>query len=158
MERHPGRETHYVPADVRQEGERLMMKRLLVLAAAAALVIPACSSDDGGIDVTVSDFKVEPAETSAPAGELTFDITNDAEQTHEFVIFKTDLAPDALPVGDDGDVDEEGEGVEHIDEIEDITGGSTQSLTVSLDAGNYVFICNLPGHYEQGMHAAFTVS
>ena len=158
MERHPGRETHYVPADVRQEGERLMMKRLLVLAAAAALVIPACSSDDGGIDVTVSDFKVEPAETSAPAGELTFDITNDAEQTHEFVIFKTDLAPDALPVGDDGDVDEEGEGVEHIDEIEDITGGSTQSLTVSLDAGNYVFICNLPGHYEPGMHAAFTVS
>jgi len=142
----------------RQEGERLMMKRLLVLAAAAALVIPACSSDDGGIDVTVSDFKVEPAETSAPAGELTFDITNDAEQTHEFVIFKTDLAPDALPVGDDGDVDEEGEGVEHIDEIEDITGGSTQSLTVSLDAGNYVFICNLPGHYAQGMHAAFTVS
>ena len=158
MERHPGRETHYVPADVRQDGERLMMKRLLVLAAAAALVIPACSSDDGGIDVTVSDFKVEPAETSAPAGELTFDITNDAEQTHEFVIFKTDLAPDALPVGDDGDVDEEGEGVEHIDEIEDITGGSTQSLTVSLDAGNYVFICNLPGHYDQGMHAAFTVS
>ena len=158
MERHPGHETHYVPADVRQEGERLMMKRLLVLAAAAALVIPACSSDDGGIDVTVSDFKVEPAETSAPAGELTFDITNDAEQTHEFVIFKTDLAPDALPVGDDGDVDEEGEGVEHIDEIEDITGGSTQSLTVSLDAGNYVFICNLPGHYDQGMHAAFTVS
>ena len=158
MERHPGRETHYVPADVRQEGERLMMKRLLVLAAAAVLVLPACSSDDGGIDVTVSDFKVEPAETSAPAGELTFDITNDAEQTHEFVIFKTDLAPDALPVGDDGDVDEEGEGVEHIDEIEDITGGSTQSLTVSLDAGNYVFICNLPGHYEQGMHAAFTVS
>jgi uncharacterized cupredoxin-like copper-binding protein len=157
MERHPGRETHYVPADVRQEGERLMMKRLLVLAAAAVLVIPACSSDDGGIDVTVSDFKVEPAETSA-GGELTFDITNDAEQTHEFVIFKTDLAPDALPVGDDGDVEEEGEGVEHIGEIEAITVGSTQSLTVSLDAGNYVFICNRPGHYEQGMHAAFTVS
>jgi len=135
-----------------------MMKRLLVLAAAAALVIPACSSDDGGIGVTVSDFKVEPAEASAAAGELTFDVTNDAEQTHEFVIFKTDLAPDALPVGDDGDVDEEGEGVEHIDEIEDITGGSTQSLTVTLDAGNYVFICNLPGHYAQGMHAPFTVS
>ena len=161
MDRHPDLRTHYVrpmSAEVRQEGERLMMKRLLVLAAAAALVIPACSSDDGGIDITESDFKVEPAETSAPAGELTFDITNDAEQTHEFVIFKTDLAPDALPVGEDGDVDEEGEGVEHIDEIEDITGGSTQSLTVTLDAGNYVFICNLPGHYAQGMHAAFTVS
>ncbi|MEO8423437.1 MAG: plastocyanin/azurin family copper-binding protein [Actinomycetota bacterium] len=135
-----------------------MMKRLLVLAAAAALVIPACSSDSGGIGVTLSDFKVEPAESSASAGELTFDITNDAEQTHEFVIFKTDLAPDELPTGDDGDVDEEGEGVTHIDEIEDITGGSTESLTVTLDAGSYVLICNLPAHYGQGMHAAFTVN
>ena len=152
------RETHYVAADVRQEGERPMMKRLLVLAAAAALVIPACSSDDGGIGVTEADFTVTPAETSAAAGELTFDITNDAEQTHEFVIFKTDLAPDALPLDADGNVDEEGEGVEHIDEIEDITAGSTQSLTVTLDAANYVFICNLPGHYQQGMHAAFTVT
>jgi uncharacterized cupredoxin-like copper-binding protein len=135
-----------------------MMKRLLVLAAAAALVIPACSSDDGGIGITLSDFKVEPAETSAAAGELTFDVTNDAEQTHEFVIVKTDLAADALPTNEDGDVDEEGEGIEPVNEIEDITSGSTQSLTVTLDAGNYVFLCNLPGHYRQGMHTTFTVS
>jgi uncharacterized cupredoxin-like copper-binding protein len=135
-----------------------MMNRLLVLVAAVALVIPACSSDSGGIGVTESDFKVEPGESSAPAGELTFDITNDAEQTHEFVIFKTDLAPDALPTNADGDVDEEGEGVTHIDELEDITGGSTKSLTVTLDAGNYVFVCNLPGHYRQGMHTSFTVT
>lgn len=135
-----------------------MMKRLLVLAAVAALVIPACSSDSGGIDVTESDFKIVPAETSAAAGELTFDIKNDAQQTHEFVIFKTDLAPDSLPLDADGNVDEEGDGVEHIDEVEDITGGSTASLTVTLDAGSYVFICNLPGHYQQGMHVAFTVN
>jgi uncharacterized cupredoxin-like copper-binding protein len=135
-----------------------MMKRLLVLAAVAALVIPACSSDSGGIDVTESDFKIVPAETSAAAGELTFDIKNDAQQAHEFVIFKTDLAPDSLPLDADGNVDEEGDGVQHIDEVEDITGGSTKSLTVTLDAGNYVFICNLPGHYQQGMHVAFTVN
>jgi uncharacterized cupredoxin-like copper-binding protein len=29
---------------------------------------------------------------------------------------------------------------------------------VNLDAGSYVFICNLPGHYQQGMHASFTAS
>jgi uncharacterized cupredoxin-like copper-binding protein len=29
---------------------------------------------------------------------------------------------------------------------------------VNLDAGSYVFICNLPGHYAQGMHASFSVS
>jgi uncharacterized cupredoxin-like copper-binding protein len=46
----------------------------------------------------------------------------------------------------DGNVDEEGEGVEHIDEIEGIPPGSSESLTVNLEAANYVLICNLPGH------------
>ena len=135
-----------------------MLKRLLITAAVLALVLPACSSDDGGIGVAESDYKIVPEESSAAAGELTFDIHNDAEQTHEFVIFKTDLAADELPTNADGDVDEEGEGVEHIDEIEDVTAGSDKSLTVTLDAGNYVFICNLPGHYRQGMHVTFTVT
>jgi uncharacterized cupredoxin-like copper-binding protein len=44
------------------------------------------------------------------------------------------------------------------DEVDDIEGGSTQSLTVNLDAGSYVLICNLPGHYGQGMLAGFTVN
>jgi uncharacterized cupredoxin-like copper-binding protein len=123
------------------------------------LVTAGCSSDDEGtVGVTLADFTVTPDPDSAPAGELTFDVTNDAGQTHEFVIFKTDLAADQLPTNEDGDVDEAGEGVELVDEIEDIEGGSSQSLTVNLDAGSYVFICNLPGHYAQGMHASFTAS
>jgi uncharacterized cupredoxin-like copper-binding protein len=121
----------------------------LVVPAAVALAFAVGScGGGGGIGVTLADFTISPDESSASAGELTFDVTNDAEQTHEFVIFKTDLAADALPTDDEG----------LVDEIEDIEAGSTQSLTVTLDAANYVFICNLPGHYAQGMHTAFTVS
>jgi uncharacterized cupredoxin-like copper-binding protein len=29
---------------------------------------------------------------------------------------------------------------------------------VSLDAGNYVLICNLEGHFRMGMRSTFTVS
>ena len=135
----------------------MSIRRLLVVSFAGALMmLPACSGS-GGVGVTLADYSVTPDASSAPAGDVTFDITNDAEQTHEFVVFKTDLAADQLPTNDDGDVDEKGEGVEHIDEIEDIAGGSNESLTVNLDAGNYVLICNLPGHYRQGMHASFTV-
>ena len=135
-----------------------MIRRAVVVVSAGALfALPACGGG-GGIGVSLTDNSVSPDESSADAGEVTFDITNDAEQTHEFVVFKTDLAPDQLPLNEDGDVDEEGEGVEHIDEVEDIEGGSTESLTVNLDAGNYVLICNLPGHYRQGMHASFTVA
>jgi uncharacterized cupredoxin-like copper-binding protein len=123
------------------------------------LVTASCSSDDdGGIGVTLADFTITVDPDSASAGDVTFDITNDAGQTHEFVVFKTDLAPDQLPTDEGGDVDEAGEGVEHVDEIEDITAGSTESLTVNLDTGSYVLICNLPGHYAQGMHTGFTVS
>jgi uncharacterized cupredoxin-like copper-binding protein len=125
--------------------------------ATLVFVFTACGGD-GGLGVTESDYKIELDENSAPAGETTFDIHNDAEQTHEFVVFKTDLAPDALPTDENGDVDEEGEGVTLVDEVEDITGGSTEHLTVNLDPGKYVFICNLPGHYRQGMHTAFTVT
>jgi uncharacterized cupredoxin-like copper-binding protein len=123
------------------------------------LVTTSCSGDDdGGVGVTLADFTIAADPDSASAGDVTFDVTNDAEQTHEFVVFQTDLAPDQLPTDEGGDVDEAGEGVALVDEIEDIEGGSTQSLTVNLDTGSYVLICNLPGHYGQGMHAGFTVS
>ena len=136
------------------------LRRGVVAGAAAVLfafVAVSCGGDEGTVGVTEEDFTITPDESSAAAGDVTFDVQNDAEQLHEFVVFKTDLAPDALPTDDEGLVDEEGEGLELIDEIEDIEGGSSQSLTVNLDAGNYVLICNLPGHYAEGMHAAFTV-
>ena len=124
-----------------------------------ALVTAGCSSDDdGGVAVTLADFTITADPDSASAGEVTFDVTNDAEQTHEFVVFQTDLAADQLPTDEGGDVDEAGEGVALVDEIEDIEGSSTQSLTVNLDAGSYVLICNLPGHYAQGMNTGFTVN
>jgi uncharacterized cupredoxin-like copper-binding protein len=101
---------------------------------------------------------------SAPAGEVLFNVENTGpDDVHEFVILKTDLEPDALPTADDGSVDEAGEGIEVIDEIEDIPVGETQSLTVDLEAGGYVLICNIydetenEAHYAEGMLAAFTV-
>ena len=152
--------------------------RLVPVFAAMALVSGACDSDEGGettggtgggastIDVTVQEFAVLPATDSAPTGDVTFSVTNTGpEDTHEFVGLKTDLAPDALPTTSDDSVEEEGEGIEAIDEIEDIAVGDTQTLTVSLDAGSYVLICNIVEdegdetivHYQQGMRTAFTV-
>jgi uncharacterized cupredoxin-like copper-binding protein len=134
----------------------MLVRRVVSVASVAALsFLSGCGG--GGVGVTLADYTVTPADSSAAPGDVTFDVTNDAEQTHEFVVFQTDLPEDQLPTNEDGDVDEEGEGVQLIDEIEDIEGGDTQSLTVNLTAGSYVLICNLPGHYRQGMHASFTV-
>ena len=116
------------------------------------------------VDVTLQEFSVIPESDSVEAGETTFNVENvGPDDVHEFVILKTDLEPDALPTAADGSVDEEGAGIEVIDEIEDIPVGETQALTVDLEAGSYVLICNIydetenEAHYAEGMRTAFTV-
>lgn len=113
--------------------------------------------DDDGIAATLSDFKIDLDETSAPAGPVTFKIENKGPSTHEFVVFKTDLELDALPTDDTGDVAESAT-FAPVDEVEDIEEGTEPSLKVDLDAGSYVIICNVTGHYRQGMRVAFTVT
>jgi uncharacterized cupredoxin-like copper-binding protein len=145
---------------------------LAVLFVALLVAMTSCSGDDDGggttadgdsgegttVDVVEKDFAIAPSPTDASAGTVAFAVTNEGPSTHEFVVFQTDLAPEDLPLADDGTVDEEGEGLTSVDEIEDIAPGDTPTLEVSLDAGSYVLICNIPGHYGQGMHAGFTVS
>jgi uncharacterized cupredoxin-like copper-binding protein len=122
--------------------------------------------DEGGGGATVraveKDFSISLSPGSTAAGGVTFDIRNDGPSEHEFVVFRSDLSPNQLPTTkDDNDVtivDEEGEGLEPVDEQEDIAAGDTATLTVDLQPGNYVVVCNLPAHYQQGMHAQFTVT
>jgi len=141
-------------------------KRLTITTAAVALLgAVACSSsssttssagsDTGGVSATEKDFSIDLATSSAPAGSVTFNISNEGPSAHEFVIIKTDDAPDALPVKDNT-VEEDK--IDVVDEAEDIAPSTTATLTTDLEAGSYVIICNIPTHYGLGMHAAFTVS
>jgi hypothetical protein len=108
-------------------------RRLILILAVLLLIVAGCDSNEGGkatggtgggIDVTLQEFAVLAKPNSAPAGEITFSVTNKgSEDTHEFLVFKTDLAPDALPTAPDGSVDEEGEGIELVSEVEDIAVG-----------------------------------
>jgi uncharacterized cupredoxin-like copper-binding protein len=119
---------------------------------------PAESPEVGAVNATLKEFEIaiDPASASGP--EITFSISNTGTITHEFVVFKTDLAPDAMPTDAEGLVNEEGEGVELQGEVEDIAVGATESLSLPLDPGNYVLLCNLPDHYSGGMHIALTVT
>jgi uncharacterized cupredoxin-like copper-binding protein len=152
----------------------------VVLLPLAAMMLAGCSSDDDGggsatesagggastVDVTLQEFAIATDPTSASAGTVTFDISNEGpDDAHEFVVFRTDLGPTELPTNPDGSVDEEGEGVELIDEQEEVEPDTSASLDVDLEAGSYVFICNIVekedgetiSHYQQGMRTSFTV-
>lgn len=136
-----------------------------VLASLALGVLAACQGATATtVDVTLQEWAVVVGDDSAPAGEITFSVTNDGpDDIHEFVIIRTDLDPGDLPVDEQGAVTEEGEGMEVVDEIEDIPVGETQDVTVELEAGSYVLICNIysadedEAHYAEGMRTAFTV-
>lgn len=139
---------------------------VVLFSAAVSLALVAAACDSGGetIEVTLQEFAVGLSDSSASAGEITFEATNDGpNDVHEFVILRTDLGATELPTDETGSVDEEGEGIEVVDEIEDIAVGDTPTLTVDLDAGNYVLICNIydedeqESHYQEGMRTSFTV-
>jgi uncharacterized cupredoxin-like copper-binding protein len=129
--------------------------RLLALAALVAIAA-GCTSTGGEADVDVSlrDDAVELSPTSAEAGSVTFAATNDGTVTHEIEVFSGDVDPSTLPVENNV---ASTEGLTLIDEIEDITPGSSADLTIDLDTGTYVVMCNLPGHFEQGMYASLEV-
>jgi hypothetical protein len=148
----------------------------------ATCVLPACGNDNdtnvgtGGpttnpmatnVDVTVGNFFVRPAMSTALEGAITFRVYNGGTETHEFVVVKTDLTAEQLPVNADGSFNEEGAGVQVIDEIDAVAPGSTEQLSVNLDTGHYILLCNrveteangeVVSHFQHGMHADFTVA
>jgi plastocyanin len=144
-----------------------MTRRILLLmlaVVALSLAVAACGGDDdeeadepaaeettedtttedttGGGGGTTLELAADPGgalafdqtELTAPAGEVTIHLTNDAQIPHN--------------------VEVEGNGVE---EVSDTVTGADTSLAVTLEPGEYVFYCAVPGHREGGMEGTLTV-
>ena len=131
-------------------------------AVSLALLVAACTSATSTpsgrhVDVTIKDFDIEPAAGTILAGKVTLDVWNEGPTTHEFVVVRTELPADSLPIASDGlSVDEDH--VMVLDELDEVEDGTFEALTVSLTPGRYVMFCNLDGHYLGGMHAAVEVT
>ena len=128
---------------------------LILCLAALPLVFVACGDDDdeeaatttsaetsdtasgGGetVDITETEFALDPPDASAAAGEVTFAITNDGQIAHNLEI--------------------EGDGVEEVTET--VTGGDAPPIEVDLQAGTYEFYCTVGGHEAAGMKGTLTV-
>ena len=129
--------------------------------AAIGLIGSACGAGTKATKATLKDFSIALATTGIKAGDVTFSIKNTGPSVHEFVVIKTDDQSGSLPTTVENGVkivDEEAQGLEGVDEVEDIANGDTEALEVHLDPAHYVVICNIPGHYIAGMHTDFTVT
>ena len=108
------------------------------------------------IDVSLTEFVVDPSAATAPAGAVTFSISNAGASPHNLKVVATDLGADALPVDDDAFAVDEDQ-VDIRAASSDLDAGEAEDLTVELEAGSYVLICNVPAHYDSGMTIAFVV-
>jgi len=124
------------------------------------------SATEAHITIILKDFSIDPHTNRAKAGRLTLEAVNEGRSLHELVILKTDLNPAALPrkeakplqgMGTQYLVDEEDPRINTIDEIEEFPSDTSQKKTVTLDPGHYVLFCNIPGHYDKGMHASLHI-
>lgn len=140
------------------------MKRLntlVLVTAALALILAACNGDDDDTDdgngagngdtvsVEMDEFLFDPDELSGDAGsELTVDLENVGTQTHNFTIEEGESRGDGFDAWPDSEVSLE------------LEEGDSDSLTISLpdEAGEYEFICTVPGHYESGQWGTLTVN
>lgn len=111
-----------------------------------------CGGDDGGgggtafpredadVVVTAVDIAFRESSYEASAGEIKVFYVNEGAAAHTLLV-----------------EDSAGETVEGF-KLSVATRGDEDAGTVTLDAGEYVFYCDIPGHRSAGMEAPLTVS
>ncbi|MFL5517191.1 MAG: cupredoxin domain-containing protein, partial [Gemmatimonadales bacterium] len=125
-----------------------MRKPLLVALLLASPLVAACTENASGGDadaadarsiaVTSTDDACTVSTTEAPAGALTFEVTNSGSQVTEFYL-----------LGQDGQ--------RILGEVENIGPQLSRQLVVKVPAGSYTTACK-PGMKGDGIRAAFTVT
>ena len=107
--------------------------------------------------VSLTEWKVTVGGT-IKSGKTDLAITNTGVAPHELLVFKSDLDPSAYPTDAAGDIKEEGAGVALVSDGDNIDPGGSQTRAIDLAPGKYLFVCNIPGHFKQGMFTVVTVA
>ena len=137
----------------------MILRFVAALAALALLVVacagPAAEAPSGSqVVAELADYKITVNVPSAKAGKIKIGVRNLAAMEHSFEVIKTDLPQDKLPV--DGASAKANEDAK-VGEIKSLPAGKSGAVTLDLQPGKYVFICNVAGHYQLGMRTGFTV-
>jgi len=112
------------------------MTRMLIAAALAAF--SSVATAQSAVPVTLSEWKVQLAHDTVPAGRVTFHVENTGSMLHGFHV--------------------RGQGIDK--ESQPIPIGQTASLTVTLKPGTYEVFCPMSdqSHKKAGMLAKLTVT
>jgi len=121
-------------------------------AAPAAPVAPSAT-----VSAVLSEWHIGLDQTTLQTGHYTFNIDNTGTIEHELIAFKLSSPSQTIPLDKAGDVNEDA--LTSATDGENLVPGGTQTRTVDLTApGAYIFMCNIAGHYHNGMHVIVTVT
>ncbi len=119
------------------------MYRPLLAAPVLLFALAACGGDEdtatqtSSVTVVADEYTFDPDTLTVPAGQVTFTLRNDGAEEHEFEILQGDRV---------------------IDEVEGLIPGLERDLVVTLDPGDYQFVCRLADHEQRGMTGTLTVT
>ncbi len=149
----------------------LLISALSASPAFAASTIHVSLKDSSGGDAPMADnmgmgisadaskaaMSVIPDARAVPAGDVTFEVTNNStDLVHEMLVVKVADVGAPLPYNaDDARIDEDK--VQSLGEVSELDPGKSGSLTVKLDPGTYALLCNMPGHFMAGMWTTISV-
>ena len=111
-----------------------------------------------GLDMSKATMGIKVTPGSAPAGIVSFHVTNTSKDTvHEMIVMYLADPTQPLPyIAKDSKVDEDKAGDKG--EVSELDPGKSGDLTVALKPGKYLLICNVAGHFVAGMWTEFTVT
>jgi uncharacterized cupredoxin-like copper-binding protein len=110
------------------------------------------------LPVSLNEWHVA-VQATIQAGKVSVEAANFGTIQHELLVFKSNLAPSAYPVDKDGNIIEDGAGVNLVSDGDNIDPNGTQTRSLDLtQPGTYLFVCNIPGHFKAGMFTVVTVT
>ena len=98
------------------------------------------------VTATLSEMHIAISPTRVHAGKVTFVARNVGSVEHELIVV-------ALPRGGKLRVGHfRADESASLGEVPELRPGKTGSVTLMLRPGRYALFCNVPGHYQLGMH------
>lgn len=103
-----------------------------------------------------SNMGIKLSTDTVPAGDVVFKVTNSSKElVHEMLVFKY-VEGQVFPYDESrGKINEDAAG--SLGEVSETEPSKSGELKISLTPGKYVVLCNIPGHFANGMWAVLTV-
>ena len=122
----------------------------------AAPANPPSATAIGGMQ---SEWQIATSTSSHVPGEVTFNLKNLGTIPHEFIVIKSDVSAKDLVAKvdpathrlDEAQLDAIGEQPEYLP-------GESKVLVLKLAPGHYVLMCNIEGHYANGMYTDLVIA